>query len=89
MNIQAPFTFSSVVSLGVWRCAGLRLRVVVVDLGKLVLFCPLALIPLGLVALVFVVRDSCGHGRFLALGLTRRSSRPAFGGRLGFFVRIA
>lgn len=38
MNIQAPFTFSSVVSLGVWRCVGLRLRAVVVALGKLLVF---------------------------------------------------
>jgi hypothetical protein len=49
-------------------------------------FWPLALIPLGLVALVFAVRGLCGHGRYLAFGLTRRSSRPAFGGRLSFIV---
>ena len=43
MNTQTLLTFSSVYSLGVWRCAGLRLRAVVVDLGELLVF--LASIP--------------------------------------------
>ena len=38
MNIHAPFTFPSVVSLGVWRSLGLRLRAVVVALGELLVF---------------------------------------------------
>ena len=37
-------------------------------------------------AIVFVVRGLCGHFRFCALGLTRRSSRPAYCGRLILFV---
>ena len=38
MNIQTPFTFSSVYSLWVWRSLGLRLRAVGVALGKLLVF---------------------------------------------------
>lgn len=38
MNIQALFTFSSVVSLDVWCCAGLRVRAVVMALGELLVF---------------------------------------------------
>ena len=45
-------------------------------------FWPLALVQQALAALFFVVRGPCGHFRFCALGLTRRSSRPAFCGRL-------
>ena len=37
-------------------------------------------------AMVFVVRGLCGHFRFCAVGLTRRSSRPAYCGRLILFV---
>ena len=49
-------------------------------------FWPLALVQQALAALVFVVRGLCGHFRFCALGLTRRSSRPAYCGRLILFV---
>ena len=49
-------------------------------------FWPLALVQQAQAALVFVVRGLCGHLRFCALGLTRRSSRPAFCGRLILFV---
>ena len=53
------------------------------------MFWLLALNPLGLVALVFAARGLWGgQSRFLALGLTRRSSRPAFGGRLSLFVSL-
>ena len=45
-------------------------------------FWPLALVQQALAVLVFVVRCPCGHFRFCALGLTRRSSRPAYCGRL-------
>ena len=45
-------------------------------------FWPLALVQQALAALVFVVRGLCGHFRFCALGLTLRSSRPAYCGRL-------
>ena len=51
-------------------------------------FWPLALVQQALAALVFVVRGLCGHFRFCALGLTRRSSRPAYCGRLILFVRF-
>jgi len=46
----------------------------------------LALVHQARAALVFVVRGLCGHFRFCALGLTRRSSRPAYCGRLILFV---
>ena len=49
-------------------------------------FWPLALVQQAQAAIVFVVRGLCGHFRFCALGLTRRSSRPAKGGRLTLFV---
>ena len=49
-------------------------------------FWPLALVQQAQAAIVFVVRGLCGHFRFCALGLTRRSSRPAYCGRLIFFV---
>jgi len=49
-------------------------------------FWPLALVQQALAALVFVVRGLCGHFRFCALGLTRRSSRPAYCGPLILFV---
>ena len=51
-------------------------------------FWPLALVQQAQAALFSVVRGLCGHFRFcaLALGLTRRSSRPAYCGRLIFFV---
>ena len=49
-------------------------------------FWPLALVQQALAALFFVVRGPCGHFPFCALGLTRRSSRPAYCGRLSFFV---
>ena len=49
-------------------------------------FCPLALVQQASAALVFAVRGLCGHGCFIALGLTRRSSRPAYCGRLSLFV---
>ena len=42
----------------------------------------LALVQQAQAAIVFVVRGLCGHFRFCALGLTRRSSRPAYCGRL-------
>ena len=42
----------------------------------------LALVQQAQAAIVFVVRGLCGHILFCALGLTRRSSRPAFCGRL-------
>jgi len=45
-------------------------------------FWPLALVQQAQSAIVFVVRGLCGHFRFCALGLTRRSSRPAYCGRL-------
>lgn len=45
-------------------------------------FWPQVLIPPGLAALFFVACGLCLHAPFLALGLTRRSSRPAFCGRL-------
>ena len=50
-------------------------------------FWPLALVQQALAALIFVVRGLCGHFRFCALGLTRRSSRPAYCGRLTLAVR--
>ena len=40
----------------------------------------------ALAALVFAVCGPCGHVLFGALGLTRRSSRPAYCGRLSLFV---
>ncbi len=83
MNIQAPFTFASVHPLGVWRSLGLRLLVC----ASFKPFWPLALVQQALAALVFVVCGLCGHFRFCALGLTRRSSRPAYCGRLILFVR--
>ena len=46
----------------------------------------LALVQQAQAAIVFVVRGLCGHFRFCALGLTRRSSRPAYCGRLILFV---
>ena len=49
-------------------------------------FWPLALVQQAQSAIVFVVRGLCGHFRFCALGLTRRSSRPAYCGRLILFV---
>ena len=49
-------------------------------------FWPLALVQQAQAAIVFVVRGLCGHFRFCALGLTRRSSRPAYCGRLILFV---
>ena len=49
-------------------------------------FWPLAIVQQALAAIVFVVRGLCGHFRFCALGLTRRSSRPAYCGRLILFV---
>ena len=49
-------------------------------------FWPLALVQQAQAALSFVVRGLCGHFRFCALGLTRRSSRPAFCGRLTLAV---
>ena len=49
-------------------------------------FWPLALVQQAQAAIVFVVRGLCGHFRFCALGLTRRSSRPAFCGRLTLAV---
>ena len=49
-------------------------------------FWPLALVQKALAALFFVVRGPCGHFPFCALGLTRRSSRPAYCGRLILFV---
>ena len=45
-------------------------------------FWPLAFVQQAQAAIVFVVRGLCGHFRFCALGLTRRSSRPAYCGRL-------
>ena len=53
-------------------------------------FWPLALVQQAQAALFSVVRGLCGHFRFcaLALGLTRRSSRPAYCGRLTLFVRF-
>ena len=52
-------------------------------------FWPLALVQQAQAALFSVVRGLCGHFRFcaLALGLTRRSSRPAYCGRLIFFYK--
>lgn len=38
MNMQAPFTFASVVSLGVWHLLGLRVRAFTVVLGELLVF---------------------------------------------------
>ena len=49
-------------------------------------FWPLALVQQAQAAIVFVVRSLCGHFRFCALGLTWRSSRPAYCGRLILFV---
>lgn len=57
-------------------------------LGKLLVLWPLALISLWQAALVFVVCDPSGHGCFVALALTRRSSRTAFGSRLSLFVGL-
>ena len=50
-------------------------------------FWPLAFVQQALAAMFFVVRGLCGHFRFCVLGLTRRSSRPAYCGRLILFVR--
>ncbi len=50
------------------------------------LFWPLALVQQAQAAIVFVVRGLCGQFRFCVLGLTRRSSRPAYCGRLILFV---
>ena len=49
-------------------------------------FWPLAFVQQAQAAIVFVVRGLCGHFRFCALGLTWRSSRPAYCGRLILFV---
>ena len=49
-------------------------------------FWPLTLVQQAQAAIVFVVRGLCGHFRFCALGLTRRSSRPAYCGRLTLSV---
>ncbi len=49
-------------------------------------FWPLAFVQQAQAAIVFVVRGLCGHFRFCALGLTRRSSRPAYCGRLTLSV---
>ena len=49
-------------------------------------FWPLTLVQQAQAAIVFVVRGLCGHFRFCALGLTRRSRRPAYCGRLILFV---
>ena len=49
-------------------------------------FWPLAFVQQALAAMFFVVRGLCGHFRFCVLGLTRRSSRPAYCGRLILFV---
>ena len=84
MNIQTPFTLASVYPLGVWRSLGLRLR----GLRQFQAFWPLALVQQAQAAIVFVVRGLCGHFRFCALGLTRRSSRPAYCGRLILFVSL-
>ena len=46
----------------------------------------LALVQQALAAIVFVVCGLCVHFCFCALGLTRRSSRPAYCGRLILFV---
>ena len=52
-------------------------------------FWPLALVQQAQAAIIFVVRGLCGHFRFCALGLTRRSSRPAYGGRLTLAVSLS
>ena len=67
---------------------GVRSGFACVDCASFKPFWPLALVQQALAALVFVVCGLCGHFRFcaLALGLTRRSSRPAYCGRLIFFV---
>ena len=70
MNIQTPFTFANVYPLSVWRSLGLRLR----GLHQFQAFWPLTLVQQAQAAIVFVVRGLCGHFRFCALGLTRRSS---------------
>ena len=44
--------------------------------------------PLVLAAIVFVVRGLCGHVLFCAVGLTLRSSGPAFCGPLILSVRF-
>lgn len=79
--MQMPVTFASVVSLGVWRSFEIRLRAVVVALGKLWVL---------LTSNPYPIRASSsgfrGHGCFVALGLTRRSNRPAYCGRLSLFV---
>ncbi len=82
MNIQAPFALASVHPLGVWRFLRLRLH------GVCQFQAFLASSPCAASAgsSGFVVRGLCGHFRFCVLGLTRRSSRPAFGGRLTFIV---
>ena len=51
-------------------------------------FWHLALVQQAQAAIVFVVRGLCGHFRFCALGLTRRSSRPAYCGRLILSVSL-
>ena len=51
-------------------------------------FWPLAFVQQAQAAIVFVVRGLSGHFRFCALGLTRRSSRPAYCGRLILFVSL-
>ena len=68
------------------RVFGVRSGFACVGCASFKLFWPLALLQQALAALVFVVRGLCGHFRFCALGLTRRSSRPAYCGRLILFV---
>ena len=78
MFYSPAFTFSSIYPLGFCRVPGFALGCC----ASFKLFWPLALVQQALAALVFVVRGLCGHFRFCALGLTWRSSRPAYCGRL-------
>ena len=82
MFYSPAFTFSSIYPLGFCRVPGFALGCC----ASFKHFWPLALVQQALAALVFVVRGLCGHFRFCALGLTRRSSRPAYCGRLILFV---
>ncbi len=78
MNIQAPFTVASVHPLGVWRLLGLRLR----GVCQFQAFLASSPCAASTGSSVFCSPWPVRSLSFCALGLTRRSSRPAFCGRL-------
>ena len=83
MNIQAPFTLASVHPLGVWRLLGLRLR----GVCQFQAFLASSPCAASTGSSVFCSPWPVRSLSFFALGLTLRSSRPAFCGRLILSVR--